>query len=486
MLLDIKKIRKTDIIIIIALVIIAIFVLSEVNLFKTITEEDIPEITFIKDDEDNKLIVDYVSTAVKWSDLDVQGKCNTSGLINWVVKGDEITQCKDTITITYAPKNIVLGTWTFSTKEKLPESIVSSIERSISPVDEGKHYDDLLVSREWWYWSTVTDNNCELGGWTISMSFMHLARNDLPMASNPDVMVLTLNGPNGEKYGGMIDKKRGFGIFNNPTLDARTPGLNIKFEDSWAQGEFPEWRIHIEDKDIDTNYQIIVDLTFKTQSDPFWVYSGRLFDKGDSNVASYMFTGCDVTGTVKIDNAEYNIHGVGHHEHSWSSGVLKNVIKGWDWCHLTLDNDWNIYFSRYPILRQRSSSTEITVNPTTSVILTTNNGETLTILKETDITIRKSKQVFPILKPLIKTPTEIKIKAEPNVFTQALLNTYKIQLDIDIKAESLFEQKYTGLLNAVSMNIGSCSVEGQITWSDEDGDHDVDLNGVGSFWTMRH
>ena len=37
-------------------------------------------------------------------------------------------------------------------------------------------------------------------------------------------------------------------------------------------------------------------------------------------------------------------------------GLLKPIIKGWDWCHMTLDNGWNIYYSNYYLTSQINTS----------------------------------------------------------------------------------------------------------------------------------
>ena len=88
-----------------------------------------------------------------------------------------------------------------------PESIIPGYMRSISPEDEGLHFDKLSVSREWWYYSVVFDENSDLAGWVASISFNHMARSDLLGTSKPDMLILTLHGPNGEEYGGVINKE---------------------------------------------------------------------------------------------------------------------------------------------------------------------------------------------------------------------------------------------------------------------------------------
>ena len=90
-----------------------------------------------------------------------------------------------------------------------PESITMGYMRAVSPEDEGVHFDKINICREWWYFSAVFDENSDLTGWVVSISFNHMARGDLIGTSKPDLLVITLHGPNGEEYGGMINKERG-------------------------------------------------------------------------------------------------------------------------------------------------------------------------------------------------------------------------------------------------------------------------------------
>jgi len=35
------------------------------------------------------------------------------------------------------------------------------------------------------------------------------------------------------------------------------------------------------------------------------------------------------------------------------------------------------------------------------------------------------------------------------------------------------------------MKIGMSKISGKITWSDDEGDQEVELNGIGNIWSMR-
>jgi hypothetical protein len=119
------------------------------------------------------------------------------------------------------------------------------------------------------------------------------------------------------------------------------------------------------------------------------------------------------------------------------------------------------------------------INPYASLIITTNKGETLTILEDIDITTKKSDRLFLLL----EMPTVIVIKANPSI-SQILLRTYNIDLNIDIIAENTYDITWK-LPTYVGMKIGLNTVIGKINWSDDNGNHEAELDGTGTIWNMR-
>ena len=363
-----------------------------------------------------------------------------------------------------------------------PASFTGDYMRAVSPEDEGVHFDKLRISREWWYFSAVLCNEeSELKNWTVAISFNHMARGDLLGTLKPDLLIVTLHGPNGEEYGGMINKERGLGIINPPTLEANSPGVSVTFDNSWAEGKAPEWHVHAEDEDIDKEHSIIIDLRFFSPSEPLWTIGERAFDKSKSNIASYMFTGCNVSGTVKIDGKEYSVKGLGHHEHSWSPNIVtKGAINGWDWSHITLDNGWNIYYTNYYPTPHVISSKTTNINPFGTIVITTDQGKTITVLDRIDAKITKSDdKIFA----LVKMPSDFRITAKPSII-QPLLKTYQIELDIEIEEENMYEKVWK-FPTYVGMKVGMSAVSGKISWFDEDGDHEIEIDGISNTWSMR-
>jgi len=362
-----------------------------------------------------------------------------------------------------------------------PESIIPGYMRSISPDEEGLHYDKVSVCREWWYYTVVFDESSDLAGWVASISFNHMARSDLLGTSKPDMLVITLHGPNGEEYGGVINKERGFGILKQPTLQAKTPGVSVTYENSWVEGEAPEWFIHVEDDDIDQNHDIIMDLRFFAPFDPMWTIGENALDKTYRNLASYMFTGCNVTGNVVIDGQTHSVHGIGHHEHAWSPNIVtKGLINGWDWAHITFDNGWNLYFDTFYNAPQAWSTKTPNANPFGSLILTTNEGETLTTFQNVNPEITMvDEEIFTF----VSMPLKIQISGQPGI-SQPILGSYDISISVDLTVDNTYE-KIWKFPTYVGMNIGRTVVSGSITWTDDDGEHVTDLQGIGSIWSMR-
>lgn len=368
-----------------------------------------------------------------------------------------------------------------------PTSFIPSFRRDVSPEDEGVHYDKIRITREWWYFSAVFNGeNSELKDWSVAISFNHMARGDLIGTLKPDLLVVTLFGNNGETFGGMINKKRYLGILNSGTLVASSPGVNVEFEDSWAEGEYPNWHVHAEDEDIDDVHEIVIDLDYHTTSLPIWTVGTRAFDKSKSSIANYLFTGCEVSGTVTIDGEEFIVNGTGHHEHSWSpNAVTKGSINGWDWFHMTLDNGWNIYASNFYPTPQVISSKLTKFNPFGTILITTDNGETITELKNLEFKItRADDQIFPF----VKMPADFNIIARPSlnlihIISQSLLFGTNTELDVDIEVKNAYNKVWK-FPTYMGMKVGRCEIEGTLSWSN-DGDHEIPVKGIGVSWSMR-
>ncbi len=368
-----------------------------------------------------------------------------------------------------------------------PNSFIPSHRREVSPEDEGVHYDKIRICREWWYYSAVFDETSELPGWTVIISFNHMARGDLLGTLKPDLMVVNLFGPDGELYGGMINKQRGIGILSTGALTASSPGVNVEFENSWAEGEYPEWHVHAEDEDIDRGHEVIIDLDYTASSLPIWTLGSRAFDKSKSAIANYLISGCDVSGSVIIDDTEYSVSGTGHHEHSWSPHVVTlGTINGWDWFYLTLENGWQIFCSNYYPTPQALTTETSRINPLATILLSTDNGLTFTELRNVNTKItREDDKIFPF----VKMPAEFDIEAQPSLniayaVSQSLLYGANINLELNIDVDNPYNKVWK-FPTYLGMKTGMISVKGSMSWSDDEGEYTVPVKGTGVSWSMR-
>jgi len=478
------KMKKIDAIIIVIMIAIAGFVLYRVEYVPSQEEASIPDIEFVKDEDERTLTIFHASGRILWEELEIDGVCDTSELGRYITVGDQLTDCSGAIYINHKPSNKLIFTFKFPPITKLPISPIPGNLRDISPEDEGAHFNTILNTREWWYYTVIFNKNSELAGWVATIGFCHLAWGDLSGTLRPELIVVTLHSPDGQEYGGMLNKRRGgllgFGMIGEKTFEASSPGVDLKFDDCWAKGEAPTWHVHAEDNSIDPDNTIIMDFDFFSPNPGYWTHSSRLIDQGEGSFANYIFMGCEVSGSVILNDEEFSVKGIGHHEHCWSPGVLNTVIKGWDWSHMKLDNGWNIYYSKYYVTKQRIDSKTSKINAYSNLVITSDQGDRLTLLKDLDITTKESDSLFLLL----KMPSNIRIFGRPNSISQILLKTYNIYLDLEIDAENTVD-KIWKFPTYVGMKVGMQSCKGKIKWSDDEGSHEVDLLGTGSIWNMR-
>lgn len=369
-----------------------------------------------------------------------------------------------------------------------PTSLVPAYRRDVSAVDEGVHFNALRTSREWWYFTAVfNDSSSQLRDWAVAVSFNHMARGDLLGTNKPDLLVVSVLGNSSQTYGGMVNKEHYLGILKEGTLVAGTPGVKIEFDDSWAEGSYPRWHVHADDADIDSSHEIVIDLDYTARSLPVWTLGSLAVEKSDSEVANYVLLGCEVSGTVTIDGQVYTVKGTGSHEHSWTpNAITKLAIGGWDWFSLTLDNGWNIYATNYLPNPQAVSGAVSALDPFGTLLITSNRGETITELKDVNLRITQyDEKVFP----LVRLPSAFSLKADPSVnplfmISQSLLYGTKTSVSGELTLSHATNHIWK-FPSYVGMKIGYCTFDGTITWTDDDGAHEVFVQGIGVSWNMR-
>ncbi len=369
-----------------------------------------------------------------------------------------------------------------------PTSLIPAYRRDVSPEDEGVHFNDLCTSREWWYFNAVfTDTTSQLKDWAVAVSFNHMARGDLFGTNKPDLLIVSILGNNSETYGGMVNKEHHLGILQQGTLIAETPGVKVAFEDCWAEGSYPRWHVHVENPDVDSAHEIVIDLDFSAQSLPVWALGSHVIEKSDSEVANYVLLGCTVSGTVTIDGESYIVKGTGSHEHSWTPNAIRKLfIGGWDMFTLTMENGWNLYVANYLPSPQAISGAISALDPFGTLLISSDKGKTITELKDVNLKItQRDEKVFP----LVRLPSGFSLQADPSinplyVVSQSLLYGTKTSLkgDLSITHATNHIWKFP---TYIGMKIGYCVYDGSLSWTDDEGDHEVPIHGIGVSWNMR-
>ncbi len=365
-----------------------------------------------------------------------------------------------------------------------PASLIPSYRRDVSATDEGIHFDDLRVSREWWYFTAVfNDTNSGLKDWVVAVSFAHMARGDLFGTNKPDLFVVSLLGNNSETYGGLVNMQHYLGILRQGTLIAESPGVKLQFEDSWAEGTYPGWHLHADSQDIESTHHIVVDLQYNALSLPVWTCGPRAFNDTGGELDSYTILGCEVTGTVSIDDTVVQVKGTGSHEHAWTPHlVLRASLKSWDRFTLTLDNGWTIYSASYePTLDALARH-----DPFSTFLLSPDAGNTITELKDVTLTVtQKDEKVFPF----VNMPSAFTVEAYPSVnmsylISQSLLYGSELGVSSEITVTHSIH-KIWKFPTYLGMKVGYCVISGTLSWTDEDGSHETPINGIGVSWSMR-
>jgi hypothetical protein len=318
---------------------------------------------------------------------------------------------------------------------------IDSGRHILMPVDEGVH---KLARREWWYFNVVFDDpHSELKNWSMIVSFNKMAGNDIRFLKRDNLFVI-LYDEMGTSYN--------FGTFNKPrrTLQMGGPGVDVQFEDNWAQGQYPHWQIHV----FNEEKGFTVDLNFTADFMPVWVIgrsSNLLFGKyfgGD-----YYIPRCVVNGTIQWENKEYAVSGIGYHDHVWETVVPRVVTKGWEWFIIHFDNGWEMYLSKFDLrtLKDRYAG---------AIVISPNNRNLVEYNKYT-FTYTETVQAQDI--PSIVYPKKCHLEADRD----------GVVLKLDIEIYNTCELVWKG--SRTGMSEGHCRVKGTMSWSG----HTVELNGFG-------
>lgn len=308
--------------------------------------------------------------------------------------------------------------------------------------DEGFHKGSR---REWWYYNVCfNDPESELQGYSMIISFNQMKFSDVRFL-RPDNLFILLFDDAGTSYQlSTFNKRRG-------TLQATGSGVDVTFETSWTKGSYPFWQVHA----VNQEQGFVADLDFTADFLPVWV-EGRSANLPLLSLATggdYYVPRCKVTGNITWEGKQYQVGGMGYHDHVWQSIVPRWVSPGWDWANLHFDNGWEMYVSKFSLRAPFKLAFD-------SIIVSPNNRN-ITEFNHFDVTYTET--ATPKGLPLMKYPKKMHVEAEQDDII--------LILDIEVinTAENVWRLARTGMFE------GPCIATGTLSWPG----YTVELNGYG-------
>jgi predicted secreted hydrolase len=319
-------------------------------------------------------------------------------------------------------------------------------------IDSGRHIlqlsDEELHKgsrREWWYFNVFfNDPDSDLQGYSMIVSFNQMKLGDVRFL-RPDNLFILLFDDSGNNYPlSTFNKRRG-------TLQATGPGVDVTFENSWTKGSYPSWQVHA----VNDEKGFVADLDFTADFLPVWV-EGRSANLPIISLATggdYYVPRCKVTGNITWDGKQYQVGGIGYHDHVWQSIVPRWVSPGWDWANLHFDNGWEMYVSKFSLRAPFKLAFD-------SIIISPNNRN---ITEFNHFKITYTETTTPKGLPFMHYPKKLHIEAEQDDMI--------LKLDIQVinTAENVWKLARTGMFE------GPCIATGTFSWAD----YTVELHGYG-------
>jgi hypothetical protein len=318
---------------------------------------------------------------------------------------------------------------------------IDSGRHVLEPIDEGAH---KLSRREWWYFNVFfNDPQSDLDNMSMIISFNKMAFNDIRFLKRDNLFII-LYEENGTSHNfGTLDKRRG-------TLTYDSPGVDISFENCWAKGQYPTWHVHVENK----ANSFLADFIFNADFLPVWVV-GR-----SSNLAyakyfagDYYIPRCNVEGNISWNGNNYQVSGVGYHDHVWETSTRRIITRGWDWMNLHFDNGWEMYLSKFIFRTPRERYAA-------ALIISPNNRN---IVEFNKFSIDRVETATPEGLPLMRYPKKYHVEAHRDDMV--------LEMDIEMYStcEIVWKIARTGMFE------GPCRVSGTFSWAG----HSVRLTGYG-------
>ena len=314
--------------------------------------------------------------------------------------------------------------------------------------DEGIH---RYSRREWWYYNVFfNDPDSDLQGYSFVVSFNKMKFDDIRFLKRDNLFILLFDNSSSTYEFSTLNKKRG-------TLKIGGTGVDVSFEDSWVRGAFPYWEIHA----VNNENGFVADLEFLADFQPVWVEGrsanlrlGSLIVGGD-----YYIPRCVVVGNITWEGKQYNVSGIGYHDHVWQPILPRAISPGWDWANLHFDNGWEMYVSKFYLRSPWEFSFD-------SIIVSPNN-QNITEFNHIDVTYTESSRARGL--PALVYPKKMHVYAKRDDMV--------LEMDIEMynTNEGIFRLARTGMFE------GPCRVTGTFSWPG----YTVELNGYGMSETTK-
>ena len=241
-------------------------------------------------------------------------------------------------------------------------------------IDDEKHHTNSVI--EWWcpeaFFKTKKDNK----RWSLNASFTDYIGNTKKSESLFKITLFDQDKDKRYEYLKISLSELIKKTYNNKDFE-------IRFEDSYIKGLFPDYKIFLKDHEND----IKLDLKFHAKSKPYWV-AQKITDgwlPWGFGFYRYGFVPkFELTGKLNIENKVLNVEGTGYYEHVWGDFSFKNPLSflsgfkrttsiyakltvwllhnhnikipksikfasennpfGYDWAWAVLDNGWTIFY----------------------------------------------------------------------------------------------------------------------------------------------
>jgi predicted secreted hydrolase len=320
--------------------------------------------------------------------------------------------------------------------------LIDSGRHILIPEDEGFHKGSR---REWWYFNVFFNHpDSDLQGYSLVVTFNQMKFNDIRFLKPDNLFILLFDDASTSYDFSILNQRRG-------TLKATSPGVDVTFQNSWVKGLFPVYQVHA----VNNEKGFIVDLEFVADFIPVWV-EGRSANLPLASLVTggdYYIPRCKVTGTITWDGTQYNVGGIGYHDHVWQSVVPRWVSKGWDWANLHFDNGWEMYVSKFYLRTPTHLSFD-------SIIISPNNRN-ITEFNHFDVTYTET--ATPKGLPFLHYPKKIHVEAKRD----------DMILKLDIVVYNTYQKVWR--IGRTGMFEGPCYATGTFSWADQT----VELNGFG-------